>query len=182
MKIRNGFVSNSSSSSFVICTKENTLEESLLNNYEEIIGLDSIPKDIYANKFFTSIKEDWVRYLCNYEDNSTTWKYEIPNPAYCTEKTISDYCWEKCKKIKSYNSCIKEKELDYISTLEDFEIVFNKKPPENIVNLLNNGFKLFNLEIYSDGDGGNILQQHSRFTFPEIDTENIKIFIEDKFY
>jgi hypothetical protein len=72
MKIRIGFCSNSSSSSFIICAKENTLEEALSNNYEDIMGISLKDKSSYAINFLKSLKEDWIYYLLYMEDNSTS--------------------------------------------------------------------------------------------------------------
>jgi hypothetical protein len=160
LKKRTGFISNSSSSSFIICAKENTLDEALNNNYEDIMGISLKDNSSYAISFLNSLKEEWISYLLHMSDNSTTFSYEEYNSFF--EQSKSDYD-------------IIEKVLDKISTKEEYKKVFEKDPPKNILELLKKGFNLFNLEIQSDGDGGNIIQQNTRFTLKEIDTVNIKI-------
>jgi hypothetical protein len=177
---RLGFVSNSSSSSFIICAKEKTLEEALSNHYEEIMGFEeNINTNSYYYNFLKDLKNDWILYLCNMNDNSTTFEYDEPNPDYCREKETGEICYQ-CPK-RSHN-CRKNIELSRLSSLDEFKKVFDKPPNKEIVNIFEQGFNMFNLEIYSDGDGPNVIQQSSRFNFPTLDHENIKIFPENNLY
>jgi hypothetical protein len=188
MKTRNGFVSNSSSSSFIIAAKENTLKDALYNNYEEIWGLEKLDEDTFAYDFVKSLKEDWIEYIterdCDFEGD-TNFLYDKPKGNRCSKEDVSEYCWAECPVYKDgIYDCREEKVLHSISNKEDFIRCFDGiSPNDEIQKLLDDGFKLFRIDIPSDGDGGNIIQQHTRFTFPSgLKTKNISIFLEDDLY
>jgi hypothetical protein len=86
MKIRQGFVSNSSSSSFIIVSKRDKLSEKMLSN---AFGLDK-------NHILSPI----VKGLCNYIFHNA----EITN----TKKILEDYYVEDIKDLsESYQQAIK---------------------------------------------------------------------------
>jgi hypothetical protein len=70
MKIRNGFVSNSSSSSFIIGSRYENLHDSLILNFESLFGINKDEtRRTLAEKLIEGLKEGIVWSLVDYEEN-----------------------------------------------------------------------------------------------------------------
>jgi hypothetical protein len=137
VKTRTGFVSNSSSSSFLVFSKANTLFDALYDGYEEIF---EIPKEDKSSSelFCEKMKEFWPYHLSNGEYNH--------------------FWFEEKDQYGNY----KENTIEKISTVEEYKKYVDDFVREEVVTLFKDGWNCFSLDVPDGGDGGTVLQNISR--------------------
>ena len=131
MKIRNGFVSNSSSSSFIIAIAEVVNEEAL----KEFLKNEQIGAEIVSDSDFT--ESNW--YGCRSSENAKLKNSETRIVVDSFEGSEVSLPYDKVKKYLTYyqtvdSDCNDDGETIYDDSIDDNEIFVLSSKPELVTN------------------------------------------------
>jgi hypothetical protein len=150
MKIRNGFVSNSSSSSFLVFSKQKTLYDALKEGFDEIFAIPDVEERSPSERFCNQMKPFWLEQLSNGEYNDF-WSNEMVN-ADCPESVVN-----------------------VVSSEEEWTKYVDDKLTDDVKELFASGWNCFMLDVPDGGDGGSLLQNISRHFVRPLKGETIII-------